>query len=387
MDKVFYIAYYDDLKNADENRNFVPSAADKIQYIISAINANNFRVELISASETRNAKLYHKKRIDIGNGNSLQLFASFSGSNPIFRVLGRNLTKLQMMLHILTHIKKTDTVIAYHSLGYMKLIRLLHKVCRFRLVLEVEEIYGDVMENESVISRELQFFKIADGYLFPSILLENKVNTNAKPAAIVHGTYRVQKDEATDANNKEIHCVYAGTLDPRKGGSVAAVCAAEFLPSNYHMHILGFGSEEEKLVWEVTQRSGCSVQYHGTLFGDEYSRFLAQCHIGLSTQNPEAKFNDTSFPSKVLSYIANGLRVVSARIPVVESSGVGDLVWYYDKQTPENIARAILEINVEEPYDSATIIRELDRSFIYHMKGVLELCDSRRDKERPNAES
>lgn len=31
--------------------------------------------------------------------------------------------------------------------------------------------------------------------------------------------------------------MHAGTFDPRKGGAIAA----EYLPHNYHVHIIGFG--------------------------------------------------------------------------------------------------------------------------------------------------
>lgn len=45
--------------------------------------------------------------------------------------------------------------------------------------------------------------------------------------------------------------------------------------------------------------------------------------------------------------MANGLRVVSVRIPVVEESGIGKCVYYYDEQTPENIAKAIKSIDFQ----------------------------------------
>lgn len=62
----------------------------------------------------------------------------------------------------------------------------------------------------------------------------------------------------------------------------------------------------------------------------------------MSTQDPSAAFNSTSFPSKILVYLANGLKVVSIRIPAIEQSAVVDSLVFYDKQTPEKIAEAIL---------------------------------------------
>ena len=45
-------------------------------------------------------------------------------------------------------------------------------------------------------------------------------------------------------------------------------------------------------------------------------------------------------------YLANGLRVLSVRIPAVENSAVGGILYYYDKQLPQEIANAIMDIDV-----------------------------------------
>lgn len=140
--------------------------------------------------------------------------------------------------------------------------------------------------------------------------------------------------------------MYAGTFDPRKGGPTTTT-TTRWLPENYHVHILGFGSENDTkelcaLIEETNEASAATVTYDGLLSGEDYIRFLQKCQIGLSTQNPDAAFNDTSFPSKILSYMANGLRVVTVRIPAIEGSAVGDDVIYYEEQTPEKIAQAIL---------------------------------------------
>ena len=42
---------------------------------------------------------------------------------------------------------------------------------------------------------------------------------------------------------------------------------------------------------------------------------------------------DYSFPSKIITYMANGLRVVSANIRSVKSSLVGEYLTYYDNNT------------------------------------------------------
>jgi glycosyltransferase involved in cell wall biosynthesis len=193
----------------------------------------------------------------------------------------------------------------------------------------------------------------------------------------VHGTYKAEQDRGERFEDDLIHVVYAGTFDPRKGGVAAAIAAAEFLPANYHVHILGFGSEPDtqtikNAVTEVAEKSKAKITFEGLLSGEDYIRFLQKCHIGLSTQNPEADFNATSFPSKILSYMANGLNVVSVRIPAVETSAVADLINFYDEQTPEQIAATILQVNLNSNADSRLALSELNEKFEFQLKMLLD---------------
>jgi hypothetical protein len=134
------------------------------------------------------------------------------------------------------------------------------------------------------------------------------------------------------------------------------------------MHILGFGTDEDVVniknsINNIGDIIKCKLTYEGLYKGKKYTEFIQKCQIGLSTQNPLASYNNTSFPSKILSYMANGLRVVSIKIPVVEQSQVSKLITYYDNQNAKEIANAILKVNIYEEYDSRRYIKELDLKF------------------------
>ena len=61
--------------------------------------------------------------------------------------------------------------------------------------------------------------------------------------------------------------------------------------------------------------------------------------------------------------MANGLRVVSIRIPAIETSAIGNAMYYYDKQTPQEIAKAIMNVDVNDDYDGRGLILKLDKQF------------------------
>ncbi len=376
MEKIFYMAYYNST-NSSERRNAVLSSVNKMNYICEALENNGYNTEIVSASGTTEKKFCKSKKVKLTDKTTLKLFSSLPRLNRIVSVIDRVILKTKLFLYMIKNTNKDSIVMVYHSLGYMSLVKRLKKLKGFKLIIEAEEIYGDVIGDEKTSQKEYDFFKIADGFIFPTELLSEKVNTEKKPEVIIYGTYHIEKELPKLFSDGKIHCVYAGTLDPRKGGAIASAESALFLNENYHIHILGFGNEKEKAetlntIDSISKKSKAKITYDGLLSGEEYIKFIQSCDIGLSTQNPNGKYNDTSFPSKILSYMANGLRVVSVRIPVVEESGIGKCVYYYDEQTPENIAKAIKSIDFSEEYDSRKTIGVLDKAFICNLKTMLK---------------
>jgi hypothetical protein len=370
------MAYYNST-NSSERRNAVLSSVNKMNYICEALENNGYNTEIVSASGTTEKKFCKSKKVKLTDKTTLKLFSSLPRLNRIVSVIDRVILKTKLFLYMIKNTNKDSIVMVYHSLGYMSLVKRLKKLKGFKLIIEAEEIYGDVIGDEKTSQKEYEFFKIADGFIFPTELLSEKVNTEKKPEVIIYGTYHIEKELPKLFSDGKIHCVYAGTLDPRKGGAIASAESALFLNENYHIHILGFGNEKEKAemlntIDSISKKSKAKITYDGLLSGEEYIKFIQSCDIGLSTQNPNGKYNDTSFPSKILSYMANGLRVVSVRIPVVEESGIGKCVCYYDEQTPENIAKAIKSIDFSEEYDSRKTIGVLDKAFICDLKTMLK---------------
>lgn len=381
MKKVYYIGYYSD-KNLNKNRKAAPSADTKINYIIESLNNIGYDVEVISFCEenSRNRIIKKYDEYDINEKSyKIHFFKTYTSKYRIIRVIGRYFTWLSQKKYIQKNcLNEECKIIIYHSLGLLKLLKFFNRKNK-EYILEMEEIYADVINNNMIRQKEINLAKKASSYIFPTNLLDEKINTEKKPSVIIHGTYKTEKmtnKKIFNEEKKEIHCVYAGTFDARKGGCTAAVAVAEYLPPNYHIHILGFGSEEEvekikKIIKQTEKKSKAKVTFEGVLQGEEYMNFIQNCQIGLSTQNPDAQFNATSFPSKILSYMANGLRVVSARIPVVEQSAIGKMIYYYNEQKPQMIAKTIMNIDMNDKYDSRSIIKELSKKFEREIEEML----------------
>lgn len=377
MEHIYYLGYYDNDTNKAENRNYVLAATNKMTYIVSVLERAGYSVRLISASQTMNTKSYPEKTVSIGEYSQLTLFKTLPWGNKARRVLSVLYSKYRLVAYMFKNFSKGDTVLVYHSVAYAPLLTFMKKIKKFKLVLEVEEIYADVNGKKNDRKKEYKLFKTADAYVFPTELLNEKLNKENKPNCIIYGTYQVEEDRNCKFDDGKIHAVYAGTFDPRKGGALAAAAAAAELDFNYHIHILGFGGKQEvemmkETIAELAKSCECGITYDGLLSGEDYIRFIQSCHIGFSTQMPDADFNATSFPSKVLSYLANGLRVVSVKIDAIERSAIGGLMYFYEENTPKAIAEAVKKIDINDPYDSRAAISLLDNQFVLEIKDILE---------------
>lgn len=375
--EILYIGFYDIEGNSSENRLQPIAAIDKMNYICGVLGRLGYRVTIVSPSRTRNKKYYGGKQININENLVLKLFPTLPWGNKLQKLLSIIFGDFLLFFYLLINAKKSDNVLCYHSLELRSVVTLARRIKGFRLILEVEEIYQDVKEY-SVFTKRLEYitFKSVDKFIFPTELLNKKLNHFNKEYSLIYGTYQVESDRGCKRMDGKIHVVYAGTFDPQKGVS-AAITSAIYLPEQYCLHIIGFGTEEQKnqvqeLISEIKRKSRCTVSYDGLLRGEEYVKFLQNCDIGLSTQFPDASFNNTSFPSKILSYMANGLRVVSVRINAIEMSAIGNSVYFYDEQDPEEIANAIMSIDFDTPYDGKKIIEKLDTKFMRSLNELLE---------------
>lgn len=370
-----YLCFFDSQLN---RRTMKMASVNKVHYICSALNQNGIDVEIISCSMTAPHSIPAQTE-RLNEHTSVKYFktAKASKSKPakLWQLLRRNLT---IFFFLLFNTKKGETVACYHSLINMRCVSLAKKLRGFRLLLEAEEIYNDVFERSPSSRRtEMKYLqKCADMYLFPTDVLARKINIDSKPQAIVYGAYEFDGGAAKRrVSDGKIRVAYTGSFDPNKGGLSNALGAARFLDSRYSLNILGTDTPDrvETLKRYISEHSGkdsCEIRYDGVKKGKDYTDWLRGCDIGLSTQNPEASFNETSFPSKVISYLSCNLRVVAYPIQVLAESELNEALFFYRENTPQAIADAVKDIDFSLPYDGESLIARLDASFQSQLKNL-----------------
>ena len=370
--KIYYLIHFDN----KTNRNVTPSAITKGKYVASALASCSSEVEIVSlAYPTKDSQdeVYYQ----VSENVICHLFKGKYSNNRIIRYLNHKSYDKKIRKYLKQNVKKDDIVVVYHSLANMKLVKYIKKNITDKIVYEVEEIYGDVINDEKAKTKELKTFKNASSYIFSNDYLNSIINTKQLPYVTCYGTYEIPTLYKEAFNDNLIHCLYAGTLDCQKQGAAIAINTARYLPNNYIIHILGFGTSQDlsytkNLIDEINKQHGVTkVIYEGVKLNEEYLKFIQKCQIGLSTQNMDASFNDTSFPSKILSYMSNGLEAVSANIGVVKNSKISQYIHFYEVQDEKEIANVILNINLNAKSNNVDVVKELDKEFKEDLKAML----------------
>ena len=366
--------------NLGRELSYSPAGLKKAKYVLDVLSRiDTTRVVSFASGGSKWNGFYHSLLI-CDNNQEFYYCSTFGSSNKYLRMIERWFNILQMVLYILK-LSSTDIVVFYHERYFSHAIRF----CRFirrkpKLILQVEEVYSLAGNYPlKMIRNEIDYIRKADAYILVNDIISEKLTLDTlKPFCVSYGPYQLQNSTYVPQTDNRIHIVYAGVIDKIKRGAEMAVKACKFLPKNYCLHVAGFGNDVDvaylkSLIEEVNKEGSCEILYEGCLIGSDYNNLMNKCSIGLSTQvSGEFKYAETSFPSKVISYLSYGLSVVTTKIKVLELCEISDLLSFYNSDDPEVIADAIRECPIIEKKTAQERILKLDKEFEQNLRNIVQ---------------
>ena len=372
--RIFYYSPY--LPNDEKFKKYYsPAAQSKSEYIRSVIKDLNVTTVCINCSLTVDDNTISYECANDNYGRYEILFSKVSHNRKLLPLCGA-IMLFNVLKYTLFNVKKGDTIILYHSIYYDFIVRFLKKIKKYNIVYEVEEIYADVREAGKGREKEIKKCNnSADGFIFPTEMLDEIININHKPNVIIYGAYNPcddSKNKSKKTTDEKIIVVYSGTLMEGKGASQAIECS-KYLDDRYDIRIIGYGSEKEiDKVKELIENnnSQCQVKYDGMKYGKEYTEYLLGCDIGLCIQPLNNNFNVTTFPSKILNYLNHGLKVVATEMETLTRSKLADCLVFTENSDPEKVADAIKKVKDIEVMSNGKI-KELSNEVFEKMHILL----------------
>lgn len=338
-----YIGFYDSDLNLNENRITHMSAKNKMDYISTSLNELDLEVDIISPSWTLNKKFYSEKKIKIKEKTTLILGPTL----PYIKGVTHIFSTLWLIYYLLKNMDRGETVIVYHSLALMFPMRIINFLKKSNIILEVEEIYSDVIEkNKRYYNSEMDFINDAKFRILVSQKLYNRIGKDND--TILYGSYFDNVRPSINKTPKSL--VYAGIIDRLKGGAFLAVDMMKHIEDNeITLSILGTGTQidlvelEKRIVAVNNQKGKEAVRYLGKMSGEEYHQIMNKFQYGLNIQN-EGEYMNSAFPSKIIAYLSYGLNVISSNIDSIVESPFSKGIDFVNMGKSSNVARQVERI-------------------------------------------
>ena len=376
--RVFYLCFYSDSEVEDKIITY-PSVKPKIDYVASKIKELGKQVIIVSVAPSVNGKfLGFEKEID-----ALEKHIYLSSVNrkcKFFQKIETLKCWNQILRFLKNNLNQNDILLVYHSLYNRVWLKRYKTKYKGSFILEIEDVFSSLsLATKKFEKQEWKLFDLAESCICINDIVYNKIERVSRKM-ISYGSYQLPP-LYNRVEREKIKIVYAGVIEQERKAAFLAVQAMRYLPACYELSVLGFGEAHniealQTLIDELNEEKGTSsIKFEGRKSGQEYSQFLQNCDIALSTHaydESNIESANHTFPSKILVYMANGLRVVAQHLEVLEKSAIGELLYFYEKPNPEAIANAIKGIDITAPYDGRERIKELDKKFTEDIKNLLE---------------
>jgi hypothetical protein len=115
----------------------------------------------------------------------------------------------------------------------------------------------------------------------------------------------------------------------------------DIIPKLYQDETLYILSKDSYKLNQFLENIPKNVVLLRELKGKEYNNFLHSCTYGLILQDPYLEYNYSSFPSKMLSYLSNGLTVISPDLPSFKELKSKNLYLSVDHYSAEQYLKII----------------------------------------------
>src|SRR5699024_3951273 len=142
-----YIGFYDTaVSQTDRVCNL--AATNKMNYIADTLVEAGYKVQFISPSwmgDQTKVSFEMQKTVNIGKHKYVTYCPSWKTRSKIMRNIKILSALIWLFIYLLLTTKKNEKVIAYHVQWISLPVRMAKSIRKFDLVLEVEEIYSDVM--------------------------------------------------------------------------------------------------------------------------------------------------------------------------------------------------------------------------------------------------
>lgn len=367
-DNMYIVATYPD-STAQRPKGI--SAKPVVDFLIAGMHEHTLQTTILSpqgieSDEVRWASASHRQE-----ESNILYPPSLGGRNKVAKIINMGLSWMWLFALLGRNTKRGETILVYHSMNYLIPISLLRHFKKLRVVLYIGEFYQTLYPMSPIKRRmETRYIKRADAYVFVTHLLIEQVKALRKDSfdhVTLYGPYMREILSHQDIESIIIRLLYVGKISKDKGIE-RTIELANYLNDQFEIRIIGYceSYDEEILMSKISESNRtntCKIIFDGVKHGAEYTEYVQSCELGLVLQNMDASFNANSFPSKILSFISNGLEVLAPNIPTIATSPFASSLYLYHDESAQEIAKIVKGIDFSQRRCHPQILDALKTEF------------------------
>ena len=250
-----------------------------------------------------------------------------------------------------------DTVVlfyGYHpaTLSGLLKIRKKYGFKLFSYTFDIHSISGNPLKRllgNIYLGSGIRMLNFTDG-----VLLLNEEAVRGLSLRVPHFVSRIGSSgaastaaDAAPLKAGRVSLLYSGAFE-EYNGIRELMAAARELPEGVTVRICGNGRLEEYVKKEAAENP--AAEYLGYLSPDKLAREILSADILLNLRNPGSRVCAYSFPSKMISYLASGKRIVTTEFPC--RLKLSQMCYTIKDLKPESISGGIsAAISDEKPHE------------------------------------
>jgi len=340
-----------------------PAASRKVFLVSKALRRAGVRASVLSLGRGRqdgSGRYFGAKVLRVENVPVIYL--------PFFNVpVISELASLFFSVPILWRLSRrpgNKTALFYNRMPAYTLALVTAKLLRFRTVLDLED--GETnLNGRSWSSLRSRFLRWMFDSLCPSgALLACEAltqNTRIRPIQCCYGTIEAVPRKA-NPHSPMVTVLLGGTVS-RNTGAGMLIDAIKLLRAEAPLwaqrltfEITGKGDSLNDLEALASCTQEPAVIVHGRTTDNDYCRILERTSVGLALKPVAGKFADTTFPSKVIEFVSQGILVVTTDISDVRKV-LADGALYLTHDDPRHLIEKLKWI-VENPSAADDLTRK-----------------------------
>jgi len=368
-DNMYIVATYPD-STAQRPKGI--SAKPVIDFLIAGMHEHTLQTTILSPQGIEGDEIRWASAYDFHQGATQVLYPpSLGGRTKVVKAINTVLSWIWLLAVLGRHTKKGETILVYHSMNYLIPISLLRSFKKLQVVLYIGEFYQTLYPMSPIKQRlEKRYIKRADAYIFVTHLLSQQVRELRKDSfdhVTLYGPYKREILAHQNVDNTKTRLLYVGKISKDKGIE-RTIELANYLSDQFEIRIIGYceSYDEETLMSKISESNrtnSCKLIFDGVKHGAEYVEYVQSCELGLVLQDMDASFNANSFPSKILSFISNGLEVLAPDIPTIATSPFASSLYLYHDESAQEIAKIVKGIDFSQRRCHPQILDALKTEF------------------------